>query len=162
LDSDGDGIVDKDDACPQDPAPPETAQASRGCPAARVEQGQITIAEQIQFKRGTAELSAESADILQAVAKVLNEHPEITLLGVEGHTDSSGKSAINGALSAERAQAVRERLIKYGVAPERLKHAGFGDAKPIASNDDEAGRARNRRVQFVILSSSGEASRPPR
>jgi OOP family OmpA-OmpF porin len=68
-------------------------------------------------------------------------------LEVSGHTDSTGKKAHNQKLSERRAATVKTWLVKHGVAAERIKTAGFGDTKPVASNKTKAGRAKNRRVE---------------
>ncbi len=163
ADRDRDGVLDADDACPDEAAPEASSAERRGCPVASVSDSEIRIGEQIQFEMGTAQLSADSDGVLGAIAKLLNEHPEISLVSIEGHSDSSGNPAVNMRLSAERARTVHDRLVALGVDPARLKHAGLGDSQPIASNDDELGRAKNRRVQFVILSrSTGGASDAPR
>jgi OOP family OmpA-OmpF porin len=81
---------------------------------------------------------------------VLKEHPEIPLVQVEGHTDDRGSAEKNRALSASRANSVRDYLIKKGVPPEELRATGFGPDRPAADNATSAGREANRRVEFNI------------
>ena len=106
-------------------------------------------------------LSTVSSRVLDKVAKVLNEVPGQPV-GVEGHTDNvpitrSGWSD-NKALSVARANAVVGYLIQQGVNSTRLMPVGYGDEKPIASNDSAASRRKNRRVEIVILPQASGAS----
>jgi outer membrane protein OmpA-like peptidoglycan-associated protein len=89
--------------------------------------------------------------LLNDVAAMLKDNPQIESLQVEGHTDAVGSAASNRKLSTERAEAVRTYLVKQGIAKGRLVAKGFGPDKPVASNDDDAGREQNRRVEFNIL-----------
>jgi outer membrane protein OmpA-like peptidoglycan-associated protein len=85
------------------------------------------------------------------VLELMNSRPSIKI-GVYGHTDSKGFAGNNLKLSKDRAAAVRSYLLGKGVAPGRLESQGFGQTKPIAPNDTEDGRSKNRRVEFKILS----------
>jgi outer membrane protein OmpA-like peptidoglycan-associated protein len=78
----------------------------------------------------------------------MKDHPEIKL-SVEGHTDSDGDDASNQILSEKRAQAVVAELTKMGVAADRLTSKGWGESKPVGSNDSAESKAANRRVEFV-------------
>lgn len=150
LDRDEDGILDRDDACP-DAAGPKNADPKRnGCPKARVEAGQIKITERIEFVSGKAELTADSTPVLQAVLQVLQAHPEIAALQVEGHTDSRGDEKFNEALSRRRAEAVKRWLVARTIDANRLFAVGFGESRPIDTNDTPEGRTSNRRVEFHI------------
>ena len=111
----------------------------------------ITITERIQFKLGSAELIAESLIFLDEVASLMIDHPEILELEVQGHTDDKGKSADNMKLSQERADAVRDYLIKQGVKGDRLTAKGYGPSKPRYRNLSSRLREKNRRVEFSIL-----------
>jgi outer membrane protein OmpA-like peptidoglycan-associated protein len=103
----------------------------------------------VYFAFGAAEVSAESAEALRAVAALLGRHPAWRL-AVEGHTDSIGSAPANTALSARRAEAVRTRLVTaYGVPAARLSARGLGQTRPRESNATLAGRARNRRVELA-------------
>jgi outer membrane protein OmpA-like peptidoglycan-associated protein len=155
-DRDGDGVVDDEDACPDAPGERNSDPAKNGCPAARVEQGQIKILERIEFKHDSAELQPDSERILNAVQKVLSEHPEITRLSVEGHTDNVGKAKYNERLSQRRSESVMKWLVKHDIAKSRLEAHGFGMSKPIDSNDTDSGRERNRRVEFHIRAVDGK------
>lgn len=151
FDRDHDGINNNVDACPDDPGKPDPDPLKNGCPSAFVSAGQIKILEQVKFKPGSAQIDVkESLPILTAVAKVLKEHPEIKRVRIEGHTDKTGTPQANKKLSAERAAAVMKWLVANGVAQKRLTSAGFGSERPLDSNETEAGRQANRRVEFQI------------
>jgi len=103
----------------------------------------------VYFAFAGADVRAESVPALRAVAAILERHPAWTL-AVEGHTDSIGSAAANGALSARRAEAVRAALVAtYGVAAGRLSSRGLGATRPRETNSTLEGRARNRRVELV-------------
>lgn len=150
LDGDGDGITDMFDACPREPGVANPDPGLNGCPMAKIDQGQILIAEQVQFETGSAQIRTESDAVLQAVLKVFKDHAEITLVSVEGHTDNRGTRELNTGLSRDRAASVVQWLVYHGVSKDRLTSTGFGPDRPIADNNTEAGRQRNRRVEFHI------------
>ena len=112
---------------------------------------EIKIGEAVQFAKDSADLVDEGGALLGAVAKLLTEHPEITKVRVEGHTDDSGEPQYNVDLSRRRAAAVERALVARGIDPARLTSEGFGSSRPIAPNSAEEGRAQNRRVVFTIL-----------
>ena len=93
----------------------------------------------------------ESDALLDSVAQVLKEHPEILKIEVQGHTDNKGSKNVNTKLSQDRATAVQKALEKRGVESGRLVSKGYGPDKPIDDNATDAGRAKNRRVQFIVL-----------
>jgi OmpA-OmpF porin, OOP family len=155
-DTDKDTIIDPEDACPEAPGPKDPDPKKNGCPAARVEQGQIKILERVEFENNSAKLRPQSDKILNAVLAVMNEHSEFTKLGVEGHTDNRGGAGHNLDLSRRRAAAVMKWLTEHGIAASRLSSKGLGMTKPIDSNDTDAGRQNNRRVEFHILEKDGQ------
>jgi outer membrane protein OmpA-like peptidoglycan-associated protein len=106
--------------------------------------------EQVKFATGSAVILPASDPILQAVLKVLNDHPEIKGLSIEGHTDNTGAAAGNKKLSAARAASVVTWLVKHGIDKSTLTSAGFGQERPIDSNSTPEGRQNNRRVEFHI------------
>ncbi len=118
--------------------------------------------DQVLFDSGKAELRRSAAPVLDKVAKVLQEVPDQPV-GVEGHTDNvpikySGWAS-NKALSEARANAVVKYLIdKHGIDPGRLTAIGYGEERPIVSNASARGRAKNRRVEIVILPQSSKQS----
>jgi OOP family OmpA-OmpF porin len=155
-DTDKDTIIDPEDACPTTPGPKDPDPKKNGCPAARIEQGQIKILERVEFENNSAKIRPESDRILNAVLALLNEHSEFTKLGVEGHTDNRGGANHNLDLSRRRAASVVKWLTEHGVAASRLSSKGLGMTKPIDSNDTDAGRQNNRRVEFHILEKDGQ------
>jgi OmpA-OmpF porin, OOP family len=103
----------------------------------------------LYFDTDKAELKQESAPSLAEIGKLLKAQPDLKVY-IVGHTDNVGVFDYNMSLSQRRAKSVVDQLIKsYGIAPERLKPAGAGMIAPVASNDDEAGRSKNRRVEIV-------------
>jgi len=87
---------------------------------------------------------------IQRVADVLRQYPE-TNIQIAGHTDSQGSEVYNQQLSERRAQAVRDALVGMGVDPGRITVIGYGESRPIASNDTASGRQHNRRVEVRII-----------
>lgn len=105
----------------------------------------------ISFRTGKADITGdESTEILDQVADILREWPDLLLIEIQGHTDSRGSRSKNIRLSRARAAAVREYLIDQGIDSSRLAAKGYGPKKPIASNKTREGRAQNRRVEFKI------------
>jgi outer membrane protein OmpA-like peptidoglycan-associated protein len=111
----------------------------------------IQIKQQVQFVAGSAEIDPASTALLSEIADVLLRNPGIARVEVQGHTDQSGTEPANKELSERRAQAVRDWLVKAGVDGERLTAAGYGSERPLAPNITAQNRARNRRVELVIL-----------
>jgi OmpA-OmpF porin, OOP family len=159
-DRDGDGISDKEDACPDAQGPADPDPKHNGCPLARIEDGQIKIIEQVQFKTNSAELLRDSDTTLLAVATILKAHPELAKIRIEGHSDNRGKEEHNRDLSYRRALAVENWLVKFGIAKKRFESLGYGTSRPIASNNTEEGRETNRRVEFHITNLTTPAAPP--
>jgi outer membrane protein OmpA-like peptidoglycan-associated protein len=112
---------------------------------------EIVIKQQIQFAVDSAKILPASTGLLNEIADVLIKNPRIRKLEVQGHTDNTGLEDKNQRLSEDRANAVASWLSAHGVAADRVSAKGYGSTKPIAPNVTEMNRARNRRVQFVIL-----------
>jgi outer membrane protein OmpA-like peptidoglycan-associated protein len=151
-DTDGDGIPDAKDECPD--VAEERGGDGDGCPDApriAIEDGMIEIQGKIVFALGSAVLAPQNAKLLELLATLLNENDNIKHVQVEGHTDTTGDDTFNNQLSLERAQTVVRALIQRGVKPERLSAKGLGTSQPQASNATPAGRARNRRVEFRVI-----------
>jgi OmpA-OmpF porin, OOP family len=154
-DSDGDGIIDPEDACPEQKGDKNVDPKKNGCPKAVVIKGEIKILERIEFDTGKATIRPESDGVLQAVLKIMKEHPEINQVRVEGHTDNRGAKGLNLTLSRNRAAAVVQWLVAQGIEKKRLTSQGLGQTKPIDTNDTDAGRQNNRRVEFHIVENKG-------
>jgi len=104
----------------------------------------------IRFKTSSSELSPEDQLALQGFARYLERHPTFRI-EIQGHTDNVGSAAANLSLSQQRAQRVLDHLVRLGVSAERLSAKGYGSARPVASNQNEEGRSRNRRTAFEIV-----------
>ena len=104
----------------------------------------------INFASGKADIPAQSRVILDQSAKAIAGAPAGTVLEIGGHTDNSGRPQANEALSARRAAAVRDYLIRQGVKPTTLVAKGYGAGKPVADNGTADGRFRNRRIEFTV------------
>jgi outer membrane protein OmpA-like peptidoglycan-associated protein len=104
----------------------------------------------IRFPSGRSTISPDSAALMEKVKKALALFPDAAI-AVEGHTDANGGESANLILSQDRADAVRQYLVStFGVNPESLSSIGYGEARPVATNETAAGRARNRRIDLVI------------
>ncbi len=112
---------------------------------------EITIKQQIQFALDSAVILPESFGLLTEIADTVIRHPELRRIEVQGHTDNSGTPDHNKLLSEQRAEAVRAWLVQHGVPIDRLVARGYGQDKPLVPNVTAGNRARNRRVQFIIL-----------
>ncbi len=112
--------------------------------------GDSLILPSIHFEINEAYLKHESLQILDQLVLALKKYPRIKL-EIQGHTDSTGDRESNQTLSEKRAEVVRDYLVKQGVGPERLLTVGYGQDRPLASNNTEDGRTLNRRTQFVIF-----------
>ncbi|MBI4702090.1 MAG: OmpA family protein [Deltaproteobacteria bacterium] len=145
-DADGDGIRDDRDACPGEKGIESPEPAKSGCPRAQLKDDQIALNEPVVFEADNAVVKPESEALLDAVAQLLKDHPELKKLEVQGYTDNEGKAAANKQASQRRARAVMDALVKRGVEGKRLAAKGYGPEKPIADNATPEGRAKNLRI----------------
>ena len=169
LDSDGDGVTDDKDRCPG--TPPGVKVDSNGCPldgdgdgvpdykddCLDTPRGQkvnekgchiVFRLEGVNFEFNSSRLTREAEVKLDLAVEMLKASS--IRVRVEGHTDSVGSESYNTRLSQKRAQAAVDYLVANGVSADRMSPVGYGESAPIASNDTDAGRAKNRRVDFVI------------
>ena len=146
-DTDHDGVNDEADQCPDVAG----LASNNGCPVIKEEiSKQVQFAaENIFFKLNSAELLGKSFAGLDTVVAVLKQNPLISLT-IEGHTDNTGSSAANLLISAKRAMAVKNYMVKNGVEASRITTNGLGQTQPIADNHTAAGRAKNRRVELKL------------
>lgn len=144
LDSDGDGIVDGDDKCPT-----VYAKTADGCPLPAAAPQPLQL-QGVHFDFDKATLRPESLTVLDEDVAALSKWGDVKV-EVAGHTDSKGSDAYNLNLSQRRAEAVRNYLIGKGIAAERLTAKGYGESQPVADNATDEGRAKNRRVELVPL-----------
>jgi outer membrane protein OmpA-like peptidoglycan-associated protein len=146
-DSDLDGIPDKDDRCPNTPG----LQMPDGCPDVSQDDlnALVRVTSLVQFETGSDRLKEASFEALDLLVTMMRKYPDFSLRMI-GHTDNVGNPAKNLALSESRAQVCYEYLISRGIGPSRMRFEGLGGAKPVASNNTAAGRALNRRVEFIL------------
>ncbi|MBI2372427.1 MAG: OmpA family protein [Deltaproteobacteria bacterium] len=156
-DNDKDGILDPKDKCRDLPETPNGFEDSDGCPdinpelvVVNLDLGKIEIKQKVFFEFAKAIIRKQSHPLLNEVGAAIKSLPEGKRVIVEGHTDSVGADPANKKLSQARANAVRTYLIGRGIDPELLEARGYGEERPIASNRSEAGRDKNRRVEFTI------------
>jgi OOP family OmpA-OmpF porin len=138
----------------QDPFPIMEVKGTRPPPGpARVvlTASNIAIMDKVQFEKGSAELLAVSFPLLDEVAKMMKDNPQIELVQIEGHTDITGPADFNRKLSQQRAESVVKYISGKGVGGKRMDPKGFGPDRPIADNETDAGREANRRVEFNIV-----------
>ncbi len=147
-DTDGDGIDDSRDKCPNVAG----TVANEGCPEIKKEDKKtLEVAMQaVQFQTGSAVLKAESNDVLNQIADIMSRYPDFNM-NISGHTDNTGSATANQSLSERRAKACHDYLVKKGVSATRLNHTGFGESRPISTNENEKGRSLNRRVEFNLV-----------
>lgn len=165
-DRDGDGIKDKDDKCPDQPGPKETQGCpdrdkdgvvdnidecpdvpgpadNKGCPKI------LERASKVLFETGKSIIKPLSYPLLNELVSLLKEYPDANI-DLAGHTDSEGDDEANLQLSKDRAAAVRQYLIDKGIAADRVTSTGYGETKPIATNDTADGKSKNRRVEMKL------------
>lgn len=149
MDSDNDGVYDTDDKCPNLAG----TIARNGCPEPAVEAEEKRIlAEAVQgveFKTGSAELMRTSRSMLYRIVKIMKKYPDYNI-EIVGHTDNTGDKASNLELSKSRAKSCFDYLINNDISADRITYKGYGQKKPIESNDTEEGRSKNRRVEFNL------------
>lgn len=127
--------------------------AGSGVDVTETDNGQailVNLPDGVTFDVASYTLKPEFRATLDKVAESLTQYPN-SLVDVYGHTDSTGSDAYNQTLSENRARTVANYLVSRGVAAARVRSQGFGETMPIASNDSETGRAKNRRVEVKIV-----------
>ena len=149
-DTDKDGVIDKDDKCPNQIGPIE----NQGCPYPKLTQSEEKIidafAETILFDLGKFDLKESSKSTLDRIVSIMKTYKS-ERFHIAGHTDNTFTSDFNQVLSQNRAIAVRNYFISKGIDATRLTAKGYGETKPVQSNDTEEGRAKNRRVAIILI-----------
>jgi OOP family OmpA-OmpF porin len=135
MDSDGDGVSDNADQCPD--TPKGATVDKRGC----------WVLTGVTFDTSKWEIKSKYYSILNSVVTILQKNADLNL-EIEGHTDNRGAADYNQRLSENRAKAIMDYLIARGISSNRLSARGYGFSKPAASNSTAAGRAQNRRVEL--------------
>lgn len=142
VDDDGDGVINERDKCPN--TPQGARVDGNGCVVE-----QTLVMRDITFEFNSARLTANAQRLMENVVAFLRNDPSAAV-AISGHTDSKGSDAYNLKLSRARANEVRDYLVGYGIDGSRLQAAGYGESRPVASNDSDSGRELNRRVEFKI------------
>lgn len=132
--------------------------AGTGVDVTEVDNGQailVNLPDGVTFDFNSTAINPQFRSTLDQIAQSLQQYPN-SLVDVYGHTDSTGSDAYNQTLSENRARSVGNYLSMRGVSAARLRTMGFGETQPVATNDTEEGRARNRRVEIKIIPISAE------
>ena len=148
-DNDKDGVPDAADKCPNDPGPPDNDGCPKKYKLIEVTPEKIELKQKIFFDFDKATIKPRSYPLLDEIGNVLKSRPTMTVR-IEGHTDSRGTRKHNMKLSAARAESVRQHLVGLGIDQSRMDAKGYGPDQPIETNKTEAGREKNRRVEFFI------------
>jgi outer membrane protein OmpA-like peptidoglycan-associated protein len=122
--------------------------------ARNTERGLVLTLGDVLFDTGQSTLKPGAVSTIDRLAQFMGDYPERSVR-IEGHTDSVGSDATNQRLSEQRAMAVRDALVARGVAGARIQTVGYGEARPIASNDTDGGRQQNRRIEVVVSGEQG-------
>jgi outer membrane protein OmpA-like peptidoglycan-associated protein len=155
-DNDKDGILDKQDKCPNDPETINGFEDEDGCPdkgpppKVKVEKTQLVLLEKVSFEPDKPHILPKSHNLLDQLALTLKAHSELKIR-IEGYTDSQGHMQHQVTLSQGRADSVMQYLIKKGIAPARMIAVGYGPANPIGDNKTPQGREANQRVEIHIV-----------
>jgi len=149
-DTDKDGIIDKLDLCPK----VKGIKKNKGCPEEKKEVVKTDKTPKVSlytvyFESADADITSASKMVLNTIVKMFKKESKYRL-NIEGHTDSEGDDKLNNVLSKKRASIVKDYLVKNGISKDRLVTSGFGEQKPIADNNTEQGKAKNRRVELYI------------
>ena len=131
--------------------PPPPPEPPKPAPRVEVKENNIEIHEKIQFEHDKATIKEASFGLLDEIVKVIKENAHIKKIQIEGHASAEGDAKHNLKLSDDRAKSVKKYLVDHGVAEATLVAKGFGKNKPLVEEKDEAGREKNRRVEFNIV-----------
>ena len=152
-DNDKDGIADVKDKCPNEAETKNGYQDEDGCPDEVPEAVKkfTGVIKGITFRRNSADIKASSFPLLKEAVKVFKDNPQLRI-EISGHTSNEGRREFNVKLSKKRAEAVKAFLTTAGIDEIRVLTVGFGPDKPIEDNTTKAGREKNRRIEFRLLS----------
>jgi len=164
-DNDGDGVLDPQDQCPDQQETKNGFQDNDGCSdeIPKAVKKFTGVIKGINFKTDSDEILKSSNKILDAAAKVLTDYPDLKM-EISGHTDDVGDAAHNTDLSQRRAESVRKYFVAKGIDENRLVAKGYGSEAPLVAKKTKAARAKNRRVEFKLVSeieTSAPATPPP-
>lgn len=151
-DVDGDGFLGADDHCPNEAEKKNGFEDNDGCPdeLPQAVKNFMGVIAGIEFDTGRAAIRPTSAIVLEKALSVLTEYPSLRI-EIIGHTDNKGTRETNLDLSQQRAESVKEHLVARGIAPNRIQSKGAGPDVPLTTNDTQAGRQKNRRIEFRVI-----------
>lgn len=149
LDTDGDGVPDYLDVCPGTPAGAKVDE--KGCEIKVMAPQKVVVDNILLFDFDSAELKGGAAGVLDSSFAKFKGNDAVSSVIITGHTDSIGSEAYNQGLSERRANAVRDYLISQGADASKLRAEGAGESMPAYTNETEAGRSMNRRVEFNVM-----------
>lgn len=157
-DNDGDGWANPEDQCPEEPETRNGYEDNDGCPDEVPPELEdlAGVMEGINFDTDKATIKPGSMPVLDRAVEVMKNYPEIRVK-IVGHTDDRGAYTHNLDLSQRRAAAVRDYLVEGGVSSDRISTDGVGPDQPIETNETPEGRAKNRRIEFILLDDEGMA-----
>jgi outer membrane protein OmpA-like peptidoglycan-associated protein len=135
-----------------------TAVAKAAPARVEVKEAKIEIRDKIQFEYNQAIISQTSFELMDEIAAVIKDHPQLKKIRIEGYASADGNPRWNRKLSADRAKAVMHYLVDHGVPADELSAVGYGADHPIADNATADGREQNRRVEFTILDPTADAT----
>ncbi|MGK4004777.1 OmpA family protein [Sorangium sp. So ce1036] len=139
------------------PEPKEEKPRRRFKLTFKLKGNQVELPGPVVFETASDKLAPESDEVLGIVDDFLNQRKDVSLLRIEGHTDSDGEDALNQTLSEKRAMSVARWLVAKGHDCKRFIAVGFGESKPVADNNTPEGKAQNRRTGFFIAAINGKA-----
>ena len=153
LDTDGDGFIDSEDDCPEEPETVNGYEDTDGCPDEVPEEVVqfMGVIEGIFFETDKDSILPDSETALARAVEILTKFPSIRI-EISGHTDNVGTYAYNEDLSRRRAESVQRYLGERGIEASRIVTRGAAFDEPRASNDTSQGRAQNRRIEFKVIS----------
>lgn len=152
-DNDQDGIPDVRDECPNEAEVINGVDDEDGCPdegLIEMVDDRIVLDESVLFDFERARVKSAARPIVDAIVTLVGQHPEWTLMAVEGHADVRGNEEYNQSLSFRRARNVVRELVRRGLSSERLRFEGFGSSRPRMNGRSERAHQQNRRVEFVV------------
>ncbi len=153
-DNDHDGIRDVNDACPNEAEVINGVDDQDGCPdegLIEMVDDRIVLEDRVFFDFSRARIRVAAVPVLEALVELFRQHPEWSLIRIEGHADVRGSREGNQRLSEMRSQRVRDALVAMGLESVRVDAVGYGDRRPVNEGHSEAAHQANRRVEFVVV-----------
>ena len=159
-DTDKDGVPVPEDKCPDKPETANGFEDEDGCPdekpLVQLKETEVQINQKIQFGKDKATIEPSSNMVIEAVAKLVKQNPELNLIEIGGHASKEGNEQHNLQLTQQRVDAVMAALAKQGVEKNRMVAQGYGSYCPVDGGESEEALEKNRRVEFHILYRKGK------